>query len=347
MQIPEPELRTHNRARATQGFTLFSPVQGDRVFLIDMDGQPVHEWKLQGLGGINRCQLTDDGTLFVTQSTLAGPPLMAGKGGLPREYNWHGDIVWEHHDENHHHEAMRLATGNTLYIAREAPDDATARRVRGGRRARKRTERSTAIPFREIDPAGNTVREWRLGDAEVEKYPICGLCNRSEFGHANTCAPLADGNVMLSFRALNLICTVDRRSGRIVWEMCDQILGHQHDCTGSTTATSSSSRTGFTAIPTACSRISSRSIRTRRRSSGVSSASRHKASSRPTFPASSACGAATRSFARAREAAFSRSPRKGTWCGSISRPTRPGRGYTKPSSTGSSAPTATLPTHRN
>jgi len=29
--------------------------RGGRAFLIDMEGRPVHEWKLQGLGGVNRC----------------------------------------------------------------------------------------------------------------------------------------------------------------------------------------------------------------------------------------------------------------------------------------------------
>ena len=114
MQIPEPGLRTHDRERATPGLTLFSPIRGDRVFLIDMDGQPVHEWKLQGLGGINRCRLTDDGNLFVAQATREGPPLMAGKGGLLREYDWDGAIVWEHYDENHHHDARRLGDRHPL-----------------------------------------------------------------------------------------------------------------------------------------------------------------------------------------------------------------------------------------
>ena len=230
MQFPEPGLRIHDRGRATPGFTLFSPIRGDRVYLIDLEGRPVHQWELRGLGGINRCQLTDDGNLFVTQATREGPPLMAGKGGLLREYDWDGDIVWEHYDENHHHDARRLANGNTLYIAWDLLDEATARRVRGGLPGTEKDGRIYGDLVREIDPSGGTVWEWRIRDIEIEKYPICGICDRAEFGHANTCAPLADGNVMLSFRVLNQICIVERETGRIVWEMCDPILGHQHDC---------------------------------------------------------------------------------------------------------------------
>ncbi|MDE0716360.1 MAG: aryl sulfotransferase, partial [Rhodospirillaceae bacterium] len=91
MQNPEPGLGTHDKARATPGYTLFSAIRSDRAFLIDMEGRPVHEWALQGLGGVNLCQLTGDGNLFVTQATLDGPPLMAGKGGLLREYDWDGN----------------------------------------------------------------------------------------------------------------------------------------------------------------------------------------------------------------------------------------------------------------
>ena len=173
MQIPEPGLRTHDRERATPGLTLFSPIRGDRVFLIDMDGQPVHEWKLQGLGGINRCRLTDDGNLFVAQATSEGPPLMAGKGGLLREYDWDGAIVWEHYDENHHHDARRLGNGNTLYIAWDPLDDATAGRVQGGLPGTEKDGKIYGDLVREIDPAGNTVWEWRIRDIEIEKFPFC------------------------------------------------------------------------------------------------------------------------------------------------------------------------------
>ena len=230
MLLPEPGLKFYDRARATPGYTLFSPLRGDRALLLDMEGRPVHEWALEGRGGTNRCRLTDQGTLFIAQGTTDGPPLTAGKGGLLREYDWDGNIVWEHYDENHHHDARRLANGNTLYIAWDELDDATAARVQGGVPGTEREGRIYGDLVREIDPAGETVWEWRLRDAEIERYPICGICNREEFGHANTCSPLANGDVMLSFRVLNLICIVERATGRIAWEMRDPVLGHQHDC---------------------------------------------------------------------------------------------------------------------
>lgn len=229
MQQPEPGLKTYNRDRATPGFTLFSPMRGDRAYLLDIEGRPAHEWKLDGLGGMNRCQLTDDGNLFVTQGTVEGPPLMAGKGGLLREYDWDGKILWEHYDENHHHDARRLANGNTLYIAWYPLDDATAQRVQGGVPGSEKDGKIYGDVVKEIDPSGNVVWEWRVEDLDIENHPICGSCERAEFGHANTCSPLDNGDVMLSFRVLNLICIVDRKTKQITWDMRDPSLGHQHD----------------------------------------------------------------------------------------------------------------------
>ena len=57
-------LRGLDAARASAGFTLFAPMTGDgKVYLIDLRGNIVHQWKLPyppGLYGY----LTDDGTLF-------------------------------------------------------------------------------------------------------------------------------------------------------------------------------------------------------------------------------------------------------------------------------------------
>lgn len=75
-------------------------------------------------GGIDRCRLTDDSTPFVTQGTLEGPPLMAGKGGPLREHGGHGNIARERCDNIRRHDSRRPATRNTLRIAREVPDDA-------------------------------------------------------------------------------------------------------------------------------------------------------------------------------------------------------------------------------
>ena len=63
----------------------------------------------------------------------------------------------------------------------------------------------------------------------MDRYTICPLCKRHEWAHANTCAPLPNGDIMVSYRVLNLLIIVDRRTSKVKWEYHDQDLGHQHD----------------------------------------------------------------------------------------------------------------------
>ena len=65
---------------------------------------------------------------------------------------------------------------------------------------------------------------------EIENYPICPLCPRAEFAHANTVSPLANGDILVSFRVLNTIILIDRETRKIKWEHKDLSFGHQHDC---------------------------------------------------------------------------------------------------------------------
>jgi hypothetical protein len=84
--------------------------------------------------------------------------------------------------------------------------------------------------IREIDLDGNVVWEWESSKLDMDKYHLCPLCKRQEWAHANTCAPLPNGDIMVSFRLLNLLIIVDRQTGKVKWEYHEQELGHQHDC---------------------------------------------------------------------------------------------------------------------
>jgi len=228
MRFTERGVTINDRARATQGYTLFAPIRGDAAYLIDMNGREVHRWQL-GKGGTNRCQLTEEGNLFIAEDSGDGPPLYAGKCGLMREYDWDSNVVWEHRDDNQHHDARRLANGNTLYIAWRELDDVTAKQVKGGIEGTELDGKIYGDIIREITPDGELVWEWELKDLDLDKYMICPLCTRAEYAHANTCSPLPDGSVMVTFRVLNLIIIIDRTSGEVTWEHQDLGLGHPHD----------------------------------------------------------------------------------------------------------------------
>ncbi|MBT4938565.1 MAG: PQQ-binding-like beta-propeller repeat protein [Rhodospirillaceae bacterium] len=232
MLFTQSGLTLYDRERATQGFTLFSPIQSSIAKIVDMEGQAVHQWELER-GGINLCRLLDNGNLFITELTTEGPKIHAGKGGIMREYDWDGKVVWEHHDSGQHHDARRLPNGNTVYLAWERLDDELAKKVKGGKPGTEYAHEDGVIfedVVREIDPDGNVVWEWHTSLLDMDKYPICPLCPRYEWAHANTCAPLANGDIMVSFRVLNLLIIIDRQTGQVKWEHHDLNLGHQHDC---------------------------------------------------------------------------------------------------------------------
>ena len=117
---------------------------------------------------------------------------MGGRGGLMREYDWDGKVVWEHRHVGQHHDFRRLPNGNTIYLAWEAGAAAD-------RRAHPRRHRRSSHPdgcmywpttIHEVTPDGKAVWEWHAcRDMEVEKYSLVPSQPRDEFAHANAISP--------------------------------------------------------------------------------------------------------------------------------------------------------------
>lgn len=217
--------------RAMPGFTLIVPLAGKAAYLIGMRGEILHQWSFPLTPG-NYAYLLPSGNLLWSGRTDDGPPMRRGKGGLLREYDWRGKVVWEYRDPAQHHDFRRLANGNTIYLGWEPMAAEAVKRVRGGRPG---TERGGVIYgdyIREVTAKGETAWEWHAyRDMELERYELCPVCERDEFAHANACAPLPGGDIMISFRRLNVVAIIDRKTGCFSWEKRDDSWGHQHDCT--------------------------------------------------------------------------------------------------------------------
>jgi uncharacterized protein (UPF0248 family) len=196
-------LRASEPERAFPGFTLFAPhfVQNSNVYLIDLQGEVVHTWKMPyppGLSGY----LTERGTLFgsrrihppkrVAQEVelpvryLADSCLYNGrtseesflsrfpfKGGVVLEADWNGKVLWEVRHPDHHHHGILLRNGNVLlHCMAEVPDD-IARRVTGGMvesnmqsgqyapRPQADAGKMYSDYLAEVTPDGRTVWQWR------------------------------------------------------------------------------------------------------------------------------------------------------------------------------------------
>jgi len=215
--------------RSYPGYTLLAPLRARSCYLLGMRGEVVHEWRLPDRLGSLACMLPG-GRLLTTGMTAEGPPIIEGKGGHFREYDWNGNLLWEYVDHGQHHDFRRLANGNTLYLGWERMPVEAARRVRGGVPGSEAAKGGQIYSdyLREVNPAGQVVWQWHAFDLDIEARPLADDCWRWEYAHANSCCPLADGRVLLSFRHLDTLMMIDR-AGRVVWERRDPLWGHQHN----------------------------------------------------------------------------------------------------------------------
>ncbi len=228
MRYLQTGLTHHDEGRATPGFTLFTPLDLPTASLVNLAGEEVHAWNIGGKS-TNYAKLLDNGNLLTAiRSENSGPLRQAG--GLMRELDWDGGVVWEFSDPLQHHDFLRLPNGNTAYLAWELLPEDVAGRVRGGRPGSEHEDGIWSDVVREVDPAGNLLFEWKAWEhLNVEDFPLAPNSNREEWAHPNTLFATAEGNYLVCFRHIDLLIVVERSTGDIVWRHHDPDLGGPHD----------------------------------------------------------------------------------------------------------------------
>ncbi len=217
--------------KATPGFTIVSPLQDTNVYLLGMQGDVRHMWETPLRPG-NYARLLPNGNLLWSGETEQGPKPGGGSGGLLREYDWHGKILWEHRDDNQHHDFRRLANGNTIYIGWEAIPKSYNEKIRGAEPGSEAKDGTIWGDYlREVNTAGETVWEWHAYQDDVLlQEPLHPLSTRKEFAHCNAVTELPDGNLMVSFRKFSIIAIIDKQQRKTTWYHRDDGWGQQHDC---------------------------------------------------------------------------------------------------------------------
>jgi hypothetical protein len=227
-------LRAYDHERACPGYTLFTPLTGERtVYLIDLEGNPVHIWAMPyppGLYGY----LTAAGTLFYngkiverSERFISGQPW---KGGVALEVDWQGRVLWEVHHPDHHHDGARLRNGNVILLCLAALPADFAARVRGGTPGSEHHGAIYADYLVEMTTDGRVVWEWYSWehlDPQADHITM-PQDRRHEWTHGNTVAELPDGNLIVSFRAISTVAIVERATGDIVWKLGPPTLAYQH-----------------------------------------------------------------------------------------------------------------------
>lgn len=241
---------THYRPdRTVAGYTLIFPLFGASVYLIDMRGAVVHQWKL-GDQIANLARLLPNGRLATLGADRSigdrpgGPeaqflPIeqrvraIGGNGSVLRELDWDGSVLWEYRNDLMHHDFVRLENGNTLIPEWvEVPED-VARQVKGAwRPPRVSRPKLLGDDIVEFDPDGREVQRlstWQMFDPRQD--PICPLEPYSEWTHLNSLDVNARGDIAFSCRQNSRVGIIDGQSGELTWKYGDPDTFHQHHAT--------------------------------------------------------------------------------------------------------------------
>ena len=135
-------------------------------------------------------------------------------GGHFMEATPDGDIVWEHEDIYHHHDAQWLDNGNLLYtVAADVPI--------------KKWDKQSDI-VREVNREGEVVWEWKAWEhLKREDWPIQECFNDDHWPMINGICQ--HGNlVYLSLRTTSGIIAVNKETKNIVFELKYPLVAQQH-----------------------------------------------------------------------------------------------------------------------
>ena len=225
---------THHDQNQTQsGYTLFAPMFGRNVWLIDMMGQVVHRWQMENVPG-NYGKLLRNGNLLYAGKLMPSPlPEFGGNGGQLIEVDWEGNTVWEYRDPFHSHCFAETANGNLMIAQWRAVPEDIARAVQGGQPGTERDGVMWGEAIQEIDRhSKEVIWEWRTFDhLEVDIDIIGPLHPRDRWTNLNAISMLPDGNLLVSFRCINTIAIIDRVSGDITWRWGPGEIAGQHNPT--------------------------------------------------------------------------------------------------------------------
>jgi len=222
----------YNPAKVQKGYTLFSPLEMKKVWLIDMRGRFAHHWEMPYVPGLHGEFLPNGNLLYAGRDPKSPLAQLFGCGGVLMEVDWDGNLVWKYEDPYLHHTFCRMANGNTMVLKWvEVPKDMAAK-VKGGIPGTELDGVMWTDSFQEITPSGKVIWEWKAYEhLDPEKDVFCPLCARNEWTSANALKVLPNGDILTSFRRTNTVAIIDKQSGNIKWKWGYGIVAHQHDPT--------------------------------------------------------------------------------------------------------------------
>ena len=232
----------HNSLKADDGYTLFAPLYGKDVWLIDMEGHIVHRWRIPYNPGLDVVLLPNSHILFagrvLTPQEMGLPtlPEFSGCGGMFIEMDWDGNLLWQVKAPYHFHDFYLMENDHILYLAWSPegilPDEIAAKL--GGRPGTELKELDNKIwsdVVYEIDRDGNRVWKWIAYEhLDPEIDTICPVANRRVWPYINSVWVCRDGNILLSTRYVSQATKIEYPSGKAIGRYGKGEISYQHDC---------------------------------------------------------------------------------------------------------------------
>ena len=225
-------LIAHDPALSYDGYTLIAPqTDGGNVYLIDILGTVVHQWKMPTRPG-RAAVMLPNGNLGYNGNHAQSPEIYGAwslwHGGDFSEVTPEGEVVWHYEDPTHHHDARWLPNGHLLYAACALIPPEFAKRIPGG------TEHAPNEPIygdviREVNRDGEIVWEWKVWEhLRPEDFPINPGFARTHWPLVNGLDVNAQGLVLMSLRTTSGIIGVDKSTGEVKLHIPPSVLSHQH-----------------------------------------------------------------------------------------------------------------------
>ncbi|MBF0276746.1 MAG: aryl-sulfate sulfotransferase [SAR324 cluster bacterium] len=224
----------YDDAGSAGGYTLFAPNSAKgQVFLIDMEGTPVHSWKMPFPPG-RHAVILPNGNLGYNGNHPDSPniyiPWALWRGGAFSEVTPDGKVVWEHTDLTHHHDAQWLENGHLLYGTVSPMPKEIAQRVVGGSSLNVLEDgRIYGDVIKEVNRSGEIEWLWRSWEhMNPEDFPIHPIFERHHWPYINGLWHTRAGLVLMSLRTTSGVIGVDKSSGKIVFHIGPEIVSQQH-----------------------------------------------------------------------------------------------------------------------
>jgi len=193
------------------GYTLFQPMHSTSIYLVDMDGELVHQWETEYNPGQSVYMLESGNLLRAARDPRpSGVFRGGGEGGIIQEIAWDGTVVWEYifsdDTRRHHHDIEPMPNGNVLLIAWESRtyEEAVAAGINPSRMESDFLWPDFVVEIEPVYADGaNIVWEWHAWDHLVQEL----YRDKANYGAVGEHPELIHINAAAAHRARQQIAT--------------------------------------------------------------------------------------------------------------------------------------------